>query len=96
MSYSISELHSTYINNNKIKLNFIDLIKKLIKNLLTLLEYESIFQSNKKKDVLIISNITNGNTHEDNYFGNLQNILKKKVNCLTVYRNLSDKKNSFF
>jgi hypothetical protein len=96
LSYSISALHCTYSNQNDIKLNFLNLIKKLVKNLLCLFDYKSITKSNKKVDIIVISNITNENINKDNYFGNLQNILQKKVNCLTVYRNLLCTKKFYF
>jgi hypothetical protein len=96
LSYSISALHCTYANQYNIKLNFLNLIKKLIKNLLCLFYYQGINLSNKKVDILVISNIINENIYQDNYFGNLQSILSKKVNCLKVYRNLLDKKKIFY
>jgi len=99
LSYSISKSYSTYLLKQAGNNSFYEKILSVGKFFYFLFDNKNLynFKSKKKIDLLIVSNLVNLELNRDYYFGNLEKILeKKKVNCLKVFRNLSNQKTKFF
>lgn len=96
--YAISKLHSTYRHVENKNYKFLKKIFLIFKYFLLLFDNKNILNSKKKKvDLMIVSNLINLDLHKDYYFGNLEYILrKKKIKSIKIFRNLSNKKTSFF
>ena len=53
--------------------------------------YKQVKNSDKNKNIFIISNVINKNINKDIYFGNLDEIINKKkyFNCIKIFKNFS-------
>ena len=99
LSYSISKFYSTYLLKEAANNSFYEKILSAGKFFFFLFDNKNLynFKSEKKIDLLIVSNLVNLELNKDYYFGNLEKILeKKKINCIKVFRNLSNQKTKFF
>jgi hypothetical protein len=94
-SHAISKLHVTYDSYKKNE-NFYPILS-LIKKIFYFFDNKTSFIKNKKRiDILIISNCVSTVNKNDIYFGNLKYLLKKKkINTLSVFRNLTPLKSKF-
>ena len=85
ISYSISKVHSTYSDYQKNE-NFYPILTFLKKFFYFFDDDNSYLTKQEKVDIMIISNIVSlKKIKDDNYFGNLDNLLKKeRIKVLSI------------
>ena len=91
-------MNIAYLLKKKINNSFFEKILSIVRYFYFLFDNKNLYNFRKNKiDLLIVSNLINTNLNQDYYFGNLEKILKKrKINCIKVFRNLSNQKTKFF